>query len=1097
MIKKSTTLNLLFIVLSTFCFLTEANAQIITMGEKKFELLSSNLISNPGFESGFTGWTDATPSAATLTSEKFNIPASGGVDDSSYLIGLNNEGSSSSGSIGTGWALESGKSYLFAFKVKFLDDARPPGTGTYIRASLTNDKTSNAEPEIIINGAQIDGEGAWTQNYAYFTNSGTVYSYVMARFRWLSNLYGFDDFMLYEAQEVINYDILQATIDEAQALYDSQANDAAIFLDAINEAQTYLSSNSITEVEQATTNLRAAITAYNYANASSSTPLDLTSFIVNPSFESFFDGWTNNGMSTINSSVFPNKDGDLIIEKWVSRGQQIPDVGVQQEINDLPNGFYSLTITAGNIQQTGAGSIVNNTTEPQTGAFLFANDNKTNIVSNTIEDHTVDFFVTDGTITLGIKAENATGNWLSCDNFILEYKGFDVSESKTYIQELINAATPLLAEKMQDEARTPLVNAINSGNQAISNQAATQETLASVIQELKDKTVNAQASVNAYSDLQTVIDAALVVYGDGTGNEAAELSAAIDTATDASNDFSLSLEDIYNATDALSSAIFKYNLANATGTPPTVVTNPDYLRGATMAFGRSTISGADIASLNEHGFCWSTAPEPTVLDHRTTKSFSSNGYIYHIENLEPSTLYYMRAYAITSGNAVGYGEVIKFITIPKGTVTYSLTSSLTGEHRTRVGDAVSSAVNYFNDLTSIQGHHITVHYGSGTPTAEASYGGFMRFGPNPSYQRTGTALHEMGHTIGVGTHSMWYGPSSPLRETGSSGAWLGENANHVVKFISNDPNEYLRGDSVHMWPYGINGASEDTGSELLYITNSLVHQALGEDGLPPTGGFATPSYTFELEDGATYYIKSEDAQTGLDDAFIAVDGSGNLINEDMTTSEALTNDNAAWEIAFNPVNSYYTIKNVATGRYFTFNTTGDNGISTAIRTTPITNDYFQFMRNRTETTIGAQTYKSYWIVHPEANTSPATFTATVSDLTTTSGFNFADSSTSQRWLLIKSDEMPPISSGLSVSDELISDLRIYPVPATHRIIVEANSTFAIGALLNIYDITGRIIKSKKLKKTTSKIDISNFPSGMYMLKISNNGQSVVKHISKR
>ena len=42
----------------------------------------------------------------------------------------------------------------------------------------------------------------------------------------------------------------------------------------------------------------------------------------------------------------------------------------------------------------------------------------------------------------------------------------------------------------------------------------------------------------------------------------------------------------------------------------------------------------------------------------------------------------------------------------------------------------------------------------------------------------------------------------------------------------------MTGDNTHMWPYGINGAHEDTGSEVLYIGNGLITQALGEDGLP-------------------------------------------------------------------------------------------------------------------------------------------------------------------------------------------------------------------------------------------------------------------------
>ena len=88
----------------------------LTISGKKYKLLSTNLITNPGFESDFTGWTDATTAAATLTLTKFSIATTGGVNNSKYLIGLTSEYSSSSGSIGTGWPVSSGKSYLFAYQ---------------------------------------------------------------------------------------------------------------------------------------------------------------------------------------------------------------------------------------------------------------------------------------------------------------------------------------------------------------------------------------------------------------------------------------------------------------------------------------------------------------------------------------------------------------------------------------------------------------------------------------------------------------------------------------------------------------------------------------------------------------------------------------------------------------------------------------------------------------------------------------------------------------------------------------------------------------------------------------------------------------------
>ena len=92
--------NSLLVLFVSVCIFADAANQVgdtLTINGKKYKLLSTNLITNPGFENDFTGWTDATTSAATLTSANFSISATGGVNNSKYLIGLNNENSTFSG----------------------------------------------------------------------------------------------------------------------------------------------------------------------------------------------------------------------------------------------------------------------------------------------------------------------------------------------------------------------------------------------------------------------------------------------------------------------------------------------------------------------------------------------------------------------------------------------------------------------------------------------------------------------------------------------------------------------------------------------------------------------------------------------------------------------------------------------------------------------------------------------------------------------------------------------------------------------------------------------------------------------------------------
>ena len=557
----------------------------VSYGGATYVLTSDNLISNAGFEEGFTGWTDATSSAAELSSSYFSLIQSGGMDDSQYLVGTTNQGSSSAGSIGTGWSIEAGKTYYLSYHVKYQDAAAAAGSEDYLRISLTNDKTSAEEPLILIGSTTVNGGGAWTQNTICFTN--TSYSYVVARFRWLSNRFGFDNFALHEASEVADNTVLQATIEEAQQLYDETAEGATELMAAITSAQSFLDSSSADEIRQAVDDLEKAIFDYQLINASDSNPLDLTSYIVNPSFEDNFEGWTNNGMYTQSNTVFIGKDGNLYIERWVNRGSNVPDVGVSQQLTGLPNGAYVLTVATGNIQQVASGSTENNSSTPQTGTFIYAGDNKTAV--DTMKDRSVSFAVFNGEVEIGYKTENATGNWVTCDNFRLLYQGFDIDLTKQYLASKIEEAKTLAAGKLQDGVRADLATVIDAAELEYADEASTEESLASVIAQLETAISEAKVSQNAYTDLQNAIDEATELFGDGTGNDASSLSDAIDLANAAAVNYTLSLEEINSATSDLNEAIWVYRLANATGTAPSVTTNTNYARGATMIFGRSTI----------------------------------------------------------------------------------------------------------------------------------------------------------------------------------------------------------------------------------------------------------------------------------------------------------------------------------------------------------------------------------------------------------------------------------------------------------------------------------------------------------------------------
>lgn len=463
----------------------------------------------------------------------------------------------------------------------------------------------------------------------------------------------------------------------------------------------------------------------------------------------------------------------------------------------------------------------------------------------------------------------------------------------------------------------------------------------------------------------------------------------------------------------------------------TVTTHSYVARGATSAFGRSTVTGINASDLKERGFCWSSeTSEPTVADAHTTKTLVQGGTLYHIEGLTPATVYHMRAYALLKDSTAYYGNTVKVITIPKGTITWSYNNGGPADANNRINIAVKEAVEYLNEYTSITGFHTSVNYGADTPTADCSYGGWMRVGPNASYQRTGTILHELLHGIGVGTHGVW-NSNSPLRANGSSGTWLGDRVTEFLQFWDNSVGSTLTGDGTHMWPYGINGAHEDTGSELLYMGCAMIAQALGEDGLPPTGGFGTPAYVLEQEDTIKYYIKSESPEGGLNDAYLRQNKIKRLAWEKMTAEEAALNDSAAWYITFNPKTRYYQLRNVATGHYMTYYGTGVSGFRLTDQGFASVNESFHLMRSRVDTDFGGTPMKGmrgYWIIHPESKQNPTCLSVSVSGLTTTATFDLGNDAIKQRWLIVTAEELNGIEEASKQAacnqlDDAVSQLK--------------------------------------------------------------------------
>lgn len=670
---------------------------------------------------------------------------------------------------------------------------------------------------------------------------------------------------------------------------------------------------------------------------------DVTSKIVNPNFDGLsFAGWQQQGMQFQTNDEFSGKANYAYVERWVSKTGNLPDTYIKQTIKGLTKGRYMLTVSAQLIKQ--------GSTTAATGGYVFADWQEVSVT--TAKDYTLTFDVLTDDVTIGFKAENATGNWMACDNFRLSLVSSDVSYMRTGLSNLITKANGLVSQSMDNAVKSALETAISNARNYTSNGTATNVQAAAAT--LKNAMLTAERSIFATK-------------------------------------------------------------TSTTGTVPTVVTNKIYARGATMIFGRSTITSS--SNILEQGFCYSsTNAMPTVADERSTRYVENGGRIYCMDNLTSSTLYYIRAYAITNNYKVGYGDVIKVYTLPKGNVTYGYGNEGDDMINARISQSAMSVAELWSNLTSINGAYLNVHYASGTPTADCSYGGYIRVGPTESYQATGTLLHEMGHGIGVGTHSTYTGD---IRSESSRGIWYGKRATRFLQFWDNSDGVKLTGDGTHLWAtgaaqslsYTINGAHEDNHSDASYYGNSLLMQAVVEDGLAPVGGnLQGLAYTFEQEDEKAYFIRNSDANYGLNSAFL-VDNNGTLQLKVMSSKEAQkSSNNAMWNFTFNPATQTYRIKNQSTGRYVYYATdNADNGFKTTTSTTSEIDLRLQLSFVDVQMEGADKMFDCYHIMRKNSTPSPQTLCAKNASVTGSTSFSNTRAATAQRWVILDADELQEIN----------------------------------------------------------------------------------------
>lgn len=203
-------------------------------------------------------------------------------------------------------------------------------------------------------------------------------------------------------------------------------------------------------------------------------PVDYTASISNPSFENGLTGWENSGMQTQNNSEpAAGKTGTYYCERWTAAPGHLPDSYVRQTVSQLPEGMYRVTATCHAENQSG-------TPEKASGTTLFAGEEETEV--NTPGEYSVVGTAIGGELTIGFKCTGTDANWITVDNFRLEWigeptTGYKVSRDQwvTKLQTLTETKKILSTEQLA-HAQQVIANA---------NAAETQEELLEAIAALK------------------------------------------------------------------------------------------------------------------------------------------------------------------------------------------------------------------------------------------------------------------------------------------------------------------------------------------------------------------------------------------------------------------------------------------------------------------------------------------------------------------------------------------------------------------------------------------------------------------------------------
>ena len=166
-----------------------------------------------------------------------------------------------------------------------------------------------------------------------------------------------------------------------------------------------------------------------------------------------------------------------------------------------------------------------------------------------------------------------------------------------------------------------------------------------------------------------------------------------------------------------------------------IITTRDINIGFTTATCGGGIKYYGDDEITSRGVCWSTSPNPTINDNKTTDGSGTGSYTSNLSNLTPNTTYYVRAYA-TNEKGTAYGAQKSFTTLEfkNETITVngvSFTMIAVEGGTFQMGATSEQGSDAYSDESPVHSVTLSDYYIGETEVTQELWEAVM--GSNPSY----------------------------------------------------------------------------------------------------------------------------------------------------------------------------------------------------------------------------------------------------------------------------------------------------------------------------------------------------------------------------